>query len=465
MTFGFKMIVRLLCFLFVFFSVQALPTSPNPYKMQVHRLKNGLEVIVIENHRAPLVMHILGIKAGTNDSPWGKSGLAHYLEHLMFKGSPSSAAGRIMKDVAYMGGEINAVTNSTHTFYYELAPVAQLEKLMALAAERLSHLEIKEEWATPEVNVVLEERSMRIENTPFGPFYETLNAMDVRHHPSRLPIIGWAHEIKTYTVKDALKFYQDWYAPNNAYLVVAGDITFQQVVDLAEKYYGPLASRALPTRLNLQEPPLVKGQQVLEMTSPVLDSAYYVERYTAPSFNVKDPQDFYALFVLQYVLDRPVTGRLNSIFIDKKVLASRFNISYQGLQGGSGYLSIDMLPNPQISLDRLEKTLQEEITRLCTTGVTAEEVAQAKAYIISFLGYVQDDITEVAETIVNLYGMGMPLDEIERWADRIQGVTVEQVNTLLRQVFRQSPRIKGRLRPVPLVKPVPVPLQKESSKS
>ena len=417
------------------------------YNPQVHKLENGLEVIVLENHRAPLVMHMMCFKVGTNDSPWGKSGLAHYLEHLMFKGRQTSAAGNIMREVMRLGGDLNAQTTTTYTFYHETVPQAYLEKIMKLDAERMSRLEIEDRWAKPEIDVILEERHMRVDNTVAGKFMEALNASDIRHHPSRLPVIGWAHEIRNYTTKDAQDFYQKWYAPNNAFLVIAGDVTFEKAKKLAEKYYGSIPARPLPSRLKIEEPEAYEARQTLEMTSDILENPLYVERYYAPGFNQATKEEFYAFVVLENLLSRAVTGRLTESLVEKQQLAVQVSASYSGLAAGPGTLQLMMVPSPKTSLSKLEKALADELDRLVKVGVTDSEVENTKDYLLSDLVYTQDNIIQAAQNLASLYASGMPIDEIEMWPDRIKSVTTEHVNKAVRGVLGHSRRIVGRLTP------------------
>jgi zinc protease len=427
--------------------VASLDAEATVYNSKVHTLKNGLEVIVIENHRAPLAIHIMGFKVGTNESPWGKSGLAHYLEHLMFKGEPSSAAGKMMREVTRLGGVLNAQTSPTYTLYYEIIPVTYLEEIMKLDSERMSKLEIKDKWALPEIDVILEERHMRIDNTVMGKFTEQLNVLSIKHHPSRFPTIGWAHEIKNYTPEDAMNFYQKWYIPNNAFVVIAGDIRFDQAISLAEKYYGSIPAKPLPNRLDIQEPKGYDVSQEFEMKSELTQSPIFIKRYRAPTLNDGQKEAFYALIVLESLLGRPVTGRFTATLVEKKRLAARLSVDYSGLQNGPGTFQFIAIPSPDISLKELEKALAQELDKLIEKGITEEELQSTKNYIIADLVYTQDDITKAAQTLASLYGSGMPLKAIESWPEHIQAVTLKQVNRVIREVFLDSKQVTGRLIP------------------
>ena len=424
-----------------------VPLRAAVYNPHSHTLKNGLEVIVVKNHRAPLVVHMMVVKVGTNDSPWGKSGLAHYLEHLMFKGEPSSAAGKIMQEVTRLGGTLNAQTTPEYTLYYEVVPKEHIETVMAMDAERLEKLDIQEKWARPEVDVILEERHMRYETTVMGKFSEQMQALSIRHHPSRLPVIGWQHEIKGYTTKDAQDFYHAWYAPNNAFVLIYGDITFEEGKRLAEKFYGSIPRKELPARLEIQEPKGYEASQSFFMTSAIAQSPIYGGRYPAPTFNEGEKQKFYALVVLENLLSRPVTGKLTEALIERRRLAAQFSLSYEGLQAGPGHIQISMTPIPSVSLEQLEGALAEEITLLLKKGVTEQEVENAKAHLLSDLVYTQDDLISGAHNLGSLYASAMPLADIEAWPDSIKKVTAEQVNKTLQDVFAHPKPVIGRLVP------------------
>lgn len=424
-----------------------LPLQAAVYHPKIHKLENGLEVIVIENHRAPLVIHMMGFKTGTNDSPWGKSGLAHYLEHLMFKGNPLSAAGRIMQEVTRLGGNLNAQTTSEYTVYYEIIPALHLETVMKLNAERMAKLEIDDKWAKPEINVILEERHMRVNNTLMGKFREELDAIDIRHHPSRFPTIGWEHEIKNYTTKDAQDFCQNWYVPNNAFLVMGGDIKFAEAKKLAEKYYGSIPAKPLPPRLNIKEPAGYETRQFFEMTSELIEDPIYIARYPAPTFNEGEKEKFYALTVLENLLSRPVTGRLTESLVEKQHLAVQLSVNYAGLQAGPGRFQLIMTPSPEISLTKAEEALGEELEKLVKNGVTRGEIENAKDSILAELVYTQDDIIKASQTLSGLYASGMPIEDIEAWPDSIKAVTPEQINKVMQEIFAHPQPIIGRLVP------------------
>ncbi len=209
-------------------------------------LANGMQVVVVENHRAPVVAHWVWYRVGTADSPVGKSGLPHYLEHLMFKGTEKIPPGEFSKIVARHGGNDNAMTSYDFTAYFQMIAKDRLELVMGMEADRMVNLRLSEEDAVTERDVILEERRMRVDNEPASLLEERLMAVQYLNHPYRLPVIGWFHEIESYTREDALAFYRTWYAPNNAILIVVGDVTPEEVRELAERTYGQVPARAVP---------------------------------------------------------------------------------------------------------------------------------------------------------------------------------------------------------------------------
>ena len=218
------------------------------FNPETFTLDNGMEVVVVPNHRAPVVAHWVWYRVGTADSPPGKSGLPHFLEHLMFKATETIPQGEFSKIVARNGGNDNALTSYDFTAYYQMIARDRLELVMGMEADRMVNLQLTEEAVLPERDVVIEERRSRIENEPGSLLGEQLNAAQYLHHPYRLPVIGWMHEMQSYTLEDAIDFYKIWYAPNNAILVVAGDITAEELKPMAERTYGQVPSRPVPER-------------------------------------------------------------------------------------------------------------------------------------------------------------------------------------------------------------------------
>ena len=237
------------------------------FNPETFTLDNGMQVVVVTDRRAPVVSHHVWYKVGSADSPPGKSGLPHFLEHLMFKGTENLAPGEFSEIVARNGGNENAFTGSDYTGYYQTIARDRLELVMEMEADRMTNLVLDDAAVLPERDVVLEERSQRVDNDPGSRLAEQLNAAQYLNHPYRLPVIGWRHEMESYTREDALDFYRTWYAPNNAVLIVAGDIDAEELRPLAERYYGAIPRRDVPERVRVQEPPQQAAREV-ELIDP-----------------------------------------------------------------------------------------------------------------------------------------------------------------------------------------------------
>ena len=236
-------------------TVTGKPARSALFNPETFTLDNGMQVVVVTNRRAPVVSHHVWYKIGSADSPYGKSGLAHFLEHLMFKGTKSLAPGEFSRIVARNGGNENAFTGPDYTGYFQTIARDRLELVMQMEADRMTNLKLGEQEVVNERSVVLEERSQRVDNDPGARLSEQLNATQYYHHPYRIPVIGWRHEIESYTREDALAFYDAWYAPNNAVLIVAGDIDAAELRPLAEKYYGAIPARPVPPRIRVRSRP------------------------------------------------------------------------------------------------------------------------------------------------------------------------------------------------------------------
>lgn len=426
----------------VHWNVEAAVYNPHTFT-----LKNGLQVVVIENHRAPVVTQMMWYKVGTIDDPHGKSGLAHYLEHLMFKGSLASPAGRILPEINRIGGEQNAATSPDFTVYYQVIPKNKLEFIMSLEAGRMARLEIEEQYAKPELDVILEERHMRVDNSPTGIFFETVLATFFKHHPSRLPAIGWEHEIKSFTTEDAQNFYNTWYTPNNAILLIAGDVTVEEVKALAKKYYEVIPVKANPQPLNIQEPKMVPITQRLEMTSPLIQEPYVLRLFRAPNFKEGTRKDFYALQVLSELLDKPVTGRIYRELVENQRIATFVQISYQGYTRGPGYLFMLAQPAQGHTIEEVEKALNKELEKILQQGLQGSEVEKSKKRLLAQLDYTRDHVLSGSNELGKALAVGETIEEFESWPERIKAVTLEQANATFKLIFASKSNFTAVLQP------------------
>lgn len=417
------------------------------YNPHTFTLKNGLQVVVIENHRAPVVTQMVWYKVGAIDDPRGKSGLAHYLEHLMFKGNSTSPAGKILPEINRIGGEQNAATSPDYTVYYQVIPKNELELIMKLEAGRMAHLEIEEKSAKPELDVILEERRMRIDNSPTGLFFETIIATFLKHHPARIPTIGWEHEIKTFTAQDAQHFYNTWYTPNNAILLIAGDVTVEEVKALAQKHYEIIPVKATPQPLNIQEPKTVPSTQRLEMSSPLIQEPYFVKLFRAPNFKESSRKNFYALQVLTELLDKPVTGPIYRELVENQRIANFIEISYQGYTRGPGYLFIVAQPAQGHSVEEVEKALNKELAKIIQQGLQSSEIEKSKKRLLAQLDYTRDHVLSGGNEVGKALVVGETLSEFESWPDRIKEVTLDQINSTFKLIFDSKTHFTATLQP------------------
>lgn len=408
-------------------------------------LDNGMQVVVIENNRAPVVTHMVWYKAGAADQPAGKSGVAHYLEHLMFKGTETREPGEFSRIIAELGGRENAFTSYDYTGYFQTVAPRHLELMMELEADRMTGLVLSDEIIEPERRVILEERRSRTENNPRSLLSEQVSAATFLNHPYRLPVIGWAHEIEGLTRADLESFYETWYAPNNAILVVSGDVEPDEVLRLARKYYGTIPAKTLPPRVRPVEPPQIAPREVVLRDARV-DQPAWSRRYLAPSYVAGDTEQAYPLEVLAEIIGGS-TGRIyRSIVVDRSLAAS----------AGAWYTPGDLdlttfglwfSPRPGVDVDTVRAALDEQIAVLLEDGVTAEELARAKQRMIDTAIFARDSVGGPARVLGAALSTGQTVADVESWPDRVRAVTREQVNAAARAVFDEGRSTTGILLP------------------
>ncbi|MGE3740931.1 MAG: M16 family metallopeptidase, partial [Geminicoccaceae bacterium] len=328
-----------------------VPGAPSAgvFHPETFTLDNGMEVVVVENHRAPVLAHMVWYKVGTADSPPGKSGLPHFLEHLMFKGTGEIPPGEFSKIVARQGGNDNAFTSQDSTAYFQMIAKDRLELVMAMEADRMVNLDLSDEHVYPERDVILEERRSRVDNEPSALLGEQLMAAQYLHHPYRLPVIGWFHEIAGYTREDALEFYRTWYAPNNAVLVIAGDVTAAELRPLAERTYGAVAARPMLTRRRLAEPPQHAARRVT-LRHERVRQPNLMRTYLAPSYASPGHEHAYALELLSEILGGGGTSRLFRSVVVERALAAGAGSHYRGTGLDGTIFRIYGVPRPGVDL-------------------------------------------------------------------------------------------------------------------
>ena len=424
------------------------PAESAVFNPETFTLDNGMQVVVVTNRRAPVVSHHVWYKVGSADSPLGKSGLAHFLEHLMFKGTESLAPGEFSRIVARNGGNENAFTGPDYTGYFQTIAKDRLELVMRMEADRMANLVLDDDEVLRERSVVLEERSQRTDNDPGARLAEQLNATQFYHHPYRLPVIGWRHEMETYDRSAALDFYRAWYAPNNAVLIVAGDIDAAELRPLAEKYYGAVPARPVPERVRVQEPPQEAPRAVV-LSDPRVQQPYWLRSYLAPSFSAGASEHAYALEVLAEVLGGTSTSRLyRSLVIDQK-LATSAGAYYRGTAFDLATFRVYASPRPGVSLDQLEAAVEAELERLGAEPITDQEVGRATQRLVAEAIYAQDSLSSAVRSFGAALATGRSVEDVEAWPERIGAVSAEQVNAAAAYVFRPEQSVTGRLMPAP----------------
>ena len=417
-----------------------------PFNSEYFVLDNGMEVVVLPNHRAPVVIHMVWYRVGSADDPVGKSGIAHFLEHLMFKGTEDLLPGEFSRIVARNGGQENAFTSWDYTGYYQRVARDRLEIVMALEASRVRGLVLTEEIVTPERDVILEERSSRTDNQPSSLLAEQISAAQFLRHPYGTPIIGWRHEIETLNREDALNFYHRYYAPDNAILVVAGDITAAELKPLAEKYYGIIPAAGIVPRKRPAEPPQISPRRVtlsdVRIAQPALTRSYL-----APSSTSGAPSDAVALQVFAEILGNKSTSRLYQALVVKQGVAAWAGSSYQPMALDSSRFFIYAESLPGIAIADVEAAMDAVIDELLMNGPSEAEVESVKARLQAVVVYALDNPQSVASIFGNALSVGITVEQIESWPDRVAAVTREQIIVIAREVLRPERSVTGLLLP------------------
>ena len=423
----------------------ATPASAKQFDAESFTLSNGLQVVVVPFHRAPAVTQMLWYKAGAYDDPPGKSGIAHFVEHLMFRGTKETAPGEFSRIVSENGGRENASTSEDYTVYYQTVAADRLELVMKLEAERMHDLTITEEQVTPEREVIIEERRTRVDNSPSAQLDEQVNAALFLNSHYRLPTIGWLGEMRGLGAEDARRFYATWYAPNNAVLVVAGDIEVSRVRALAETYYGPIPPHPVPAHEAVAEPPKVAATR-LEMTSGRVASPQWSRAYLAPSYTEGGGKLADALTVLAEILGGGESARLYQALVVEKKLAVFTGAGYDPDRGAGSFI-VEAEPKDGVSIVDVEAAAVAEVQRFLREGVGAEEVERVKKRLQASALYSRDSLSGVARIIGASLAAGRSLDEVQAWPERIGAVTPEDVMEAARQVLKDDAAVTAVLLP------------------
>ena len=440
-----KLLMGLLLIVCALGSVDAaLAASSGP--PTTFKLANGLEVVVIEDHRAPVVTHMVWYRVGAADETRGTSGIAHFLEHLMFKGTDKIPPGEFSRRIARQGGQENAFTTHDETVYWQRVANDRLGLVMEMEADRMAHLKLTDKVVLPERDVILEERRMRIENNPSAILNEQMSAAMFLNHPYGVPVIGWFHEMQKLTRADAEAWYQAHYGPNNAVLIVAGDVTPAGVKALAEKYYGPIAARTVPQRVRPDEPPSLAARRVA-LVDPRATQTYFSRDYLAPSQRTAKGKESYALEVAAEILGGGATSRLYRALVEDQKLAAEATASYDADAYDLTTLSLNITPRPGVALHAVEAAADKVIDNFLKSGPTAEEMKRAISRLRASAIFARDN----QNTMAHIYGAGLlggqSIDDIYKWPDTIATVTAEDVAAAAHDVLKPERSVTGWLEP------------------
>ncbi|MEO1948553.1 MULTISPECIES: pitrilysin family protein [unclassified Thioclava] len=407
-------------------------------------LENGLKGVVIEDHRAPVVVHMVWYKAGSADEKRGKSGIAHYLEHLMFKGTDTMAPGELSKTVAANGGSDNAFTSYDYTAYFQRIAADRLPLVMKMEADRMRNLRISPDDAKTELQVILEERAQRTDSNPRALFNEQERAAQFLNSPYGTPVIGWRKEMEGLTRQDALNWYHEYYAPNNAILVVAGDVKPDEVKALAEKYYGKLKpTEDLSPRARPQEPPQ-RASRHLTFEDPQIAQPYLVRSYLAPERNPGDQKRAAALTVLSEILGgnqaTSVLGRKLIYGDGTAIYASSY---YDGMSIDATTFNLSVMPAKDVSLPEAEKALDTALKQFLKEGIDPEQFARIKTQVKAAEIYSRDNTQGLARRYGEALASGFSVKDVEDWPDVLTSVTEEDVMAAARDLFQNKDSVTG----------------------
>jgi zinc protease len=408
-------------------------------------LANGLQVVVIPDHRTPVVTHMIWYKVGSADETAGKSGLAHFLEHLMFKGTTNHPAGEFPKTVIRVGGNENAFTSTDYTGYFQRVPRDQLPKMMEFEADRMTGLTLKNEEVLPERDVVLEEYNMRVANSPDARLTEQIMAALYLNHPYGRPVIGWHQEVEQLNREDALAFYKRFYAPNNATLVIAGDVTAEDIRPLAEKTYGMVeAQPAIPAKRVRPQEPDPAGPRTVTLADPRVEQSSVRRYYLVPSAT-GSVADSDALDVLAQVLGGGNNSLLYRALVVDQPLAVGASAWYQGTAVDATQFGVAASPKPGVEFAQIEQAIDKVLTEVAENGVSAEALERAKTQLIADTIYAQDSQSTLARWYGAALTVGLSVDNVIDWPRRMRAVTATQVRDAARKWLDKKRSVTGYL--------------------
>jgi len=400
---------------------------------------------VIPDRRAPVVTHMIWYKVGAADETPGKSGLAHFLEHLMFKGTAKNPAGRFSQVVAEIGGQENAFTSNDYTGYYQRVPTEHLQSVMEFEADRMTGLVLTDDVVLPERDVVLEEQNQRVANNPGSRMGEQVDAALYLNHPYGKPVIGWRHEIEALNREDAIEFYKRFYGPNNAVLVIAGDVEVEALRKLVLATYGKVARPAdFPARKRPQEPAQIVPR-MLTLADPRVEQPSLSRSYLVPSFATAKKGESEALEVLAHILGSGSNSRLYQALVVDKRVATSAGAWYQSSGLDHTKFGVNGTPRPGVTLAQLEQDIDDVIAAVLASGVSAEELERTKSRLIAEAVYARDSQASLARWYGAALTTGSTVEDVQSWPERIKAVTAAQVQEAARDWLDKRRSVTGYL--------------------
>lgn len=426
-------------------AVSALPAVAEE-NVAAFTLDNGMEVVVIEDHRAPVVTQMVWYRAGAADEKPGVSGVAHFLEHLLFKGTETLDPGEFSATVSRNGGSDNAFTSYDYTAYFQRIAADRLDLMMEMESDRMVNLKLRPEDIATERDVIIEERNQRVENSPSSLFREQKSAAQYLNHPYGVPIIGWKHEMSELGLDDALDYYETFYAPNNAILIVAGDVAPDEVRDLAQTHYGNIpANPDLPERTRPQEPPQLAERRLVLEDSRVAQP--FVSRsYLAPERDSGAQQEAAALTLLADILGNGTTSVLAEKLQFETRKAVHTGAYYNGLSLDNTTFNMVVVPAPGVTLQEAEDAMDKAVEEFLNTGVDPEHLERIKLQARASQVYERDDVGDLANRYGRALTQGLTIEDVQAWPDIVQAVTPEDVIAAAEAVFDRRKATTGWLK-------------------
>jgi zinc protease len=391
------------------------------------KLDNGMTAIVIPDHRAPVVTHMVWYRNGSADDPPGKSGIAHFLEHLMFKGTEKHPKGAFSEAVAEIGGQENAFTGNDYTAYFQRVAKEHLGLMMSYEADRMTGLILTDEIVAPERDVVLEERRMHCDADPSAQLSEAMQSAIFTHHPYGIPVIGWGHEIEDLGREDALAYYGRFYTPENAILIVAGDVEPDEALKLAETHYGPIRPRGEPPVRKRPKEPKPVAKRMVEVTDDKVEQPAWQRIYLCPSHATAAPGEAEALEVLAHLLGGGATSYLYRKLVIEQHKAVGAGAYYAGSALDDTRFFLYGMPSEGVSLTELDAAFDAAVDGFIAEGVSAEELERGKTRLVAEAVYAQDSQASLARWYGASLATGQTIADVQAWPARIEAVTAAQV--------------------------------------